>query len=188
VPPSSLDLKHSHTITSRVDHRVVTDVPGAGAYAPKFPLPEGPKFTVHGPPSRSDWLAPSEATPGPGEYTPQQAASRAIGVSFTGHARDARRTTARLAPRNADVLVAIGQIVLSLKKCPDGPDEARKYIFTHTDLRQVVVSIVDIVLEQKPERPVEYVRGMFREMQEARDAGKPKVVVNPEENDNLAWM
>jgi hypothetical protein len=96
------------------------------------------------------------------------------------------RTAARLAPRNADVFVAIGQIVLTLKKYPEGPDEARKYIFTHTELRQVVVSIVDIVLEQKPERPVEYVRGMFREMQEARDAGNPKVVVNAEENDNLA--
>jgi hypothetical protein len=85
------------------------------------------------------------------------------------------------------VLVAIGQIVISLKKAPMDPEEARRYIFTHSEMRHLVAWIVDEILEKKPEKPLELIREIFTHLQEERDAGKPKVVV-PDENDDLTWL
>jgi hypothetical protein len=85
------------------------------------------------------------------------------------------------------VLVAIGQIVISLRKAPLEPEEARRYIFTHSEIRNLIAWMVDEILEKKPEKPVEYIHEVFTAMQEERDAGKPKAVV-PAENDDLMWL
>jgi hypothetical protein len=85
-------------------------------------------------------------------------------------------------------LVAIGQLVVRLRRDED-PEEARRYIFTHNEFRKLVTQMVELVLDEKPDDPVEFLRNRYQEMKKAIEAQNPRPVDpdKKDEDDTLKW-
>jgi hypothetical protein len=184
VPPTSLDLRHSHTIVGRHDLSRPDDGPPPGTYSPRLPyLTRAPSYTATGPVHGADWLAGgADATPGPGECTRAECTTRRIGVTLAGHARNSKPVARpEFEPTGAN-------LVVRLRK-GDDREEARRYILTHNDLRKLIIQLIDVVLDEKPDNPVEFLRNRYKEMKEAIEAQNPRPVEadKKDEDDNLKW-
>jgi hypothetical protein len=190
VPPTSPDLKHSHAIISRHDVSHADDNPPPGTYSPRLPyLTRAPSYTLTGPIHGADWVTGgADSTPGPGEYTPADGTTRRIGVTLAGHARNSRPVARSVFEPKGENLVAIGQLVVRLRKGED-PEEARRYIFTHNGLRKLIIQMVDTVLEEKPDDPVAFLRAKYQEMKEEMEAQNPHPVEadKKDDDDTLKW-
>jgi hypothetical protein len=75
-----------------------------------------------------------------------------------------------------------------LRKGED-PDEARRYIFTHNDLRKLIVTMVEMVLDEKPQDPVAFLRMSYQKLKEEMQAENPHPVEadKKDDDDTLNW-
>ena len=162
VPSSEVDMQRSHVIASRHIPKPPEVTPGPGAYTPK-PLKRAPMIVL-GPKPRYDWME-GEDTPGPGHYDPREALDRTIGASLSGHVSGRRsRANSAMAFGGGDLL-AIDQIIVRLSKIGE-PAETRRYAAKHPELKDIVREIFAMVLDRKPQNPLEMLREEYERIRE----------------------
>ena len=160
VPSSEVDMRRSHMIASRHIPKPPDVTPGPGAYTPK-PLRRPPQIVL-GPRPRYDWMG-GEDTPGPGHYDPKESLDRTIGATLSGHAGRGRAHSA-MAFGGGDLL-AIDQVIVRLSKIGE-PEECRRYAAKHPELKEIVRSIFDMVLDRKPQNPLAMIREEYERIKE----------------------
>jgi hypothetical protein len=164
--------------------------PGPGHYSPTdISLYQPPRFSLHGPSSRDEWLKESEKTPGPADYTPVSDYDKTVGVSLSGHVRGTKTKPALYVETRGDHLVAVDQLIINVAKLPD-PDGAKKYLYTHPDLRSLMQELINTILYAKPENPVEFIREFFeREKNETAEEVAAREAARAAANaDKLIWL
>lgn len=166
APSSDLDRK-THRILSRNDNeRVIEETKnlGPGAYNVTNPsLPRPPAFNFAGPKHRDDWMIDKQGIPGPGSYVfnPNSLLTREPNWSIGRKSRLNRRDRHSTPPQPKD-LIAVDQCYVNLALLPN-PKAARQYIMVHPEIRQVVHQLLEIVLDEKPEDPIQFLHDIFNQ-------------------------
>ena len=144
--------KQSHRILPRESFIVEQkDIPPVASYTPQWvAIPRGPAYTVPNNSKRGEWITDGvEVTPGPGAYSTQEEKLR--GPTFGAKSRKAKP-----APEPGQNLL-IDRVNVNLSKFVN-PKKVKKYVHNHPDLVQFVHEMFDLVLTEKPDDPVEFLR------------------------------
>ena len=159
VPKSTLSTR-GHKITSRTGKRNDNDNPGPGKYSPTNPaMPKAPSYTCQGPKDRSKWLV-TENNPSPSEYSPKMNNVLRKQPQWT-IGEKSRRTKTRQNPNPPKSrFIAIDYFVIPLGL--DADIEAdKKYIDEHPAIREMIRDVMEIIMEFKPDDPLDYMRQYF---------------------------
>jgi hypothetical protein len=102
-----------------------------------------------------------QEVPGPGYYQTMLCGTLPTEPHWTigRKSRLSRRDRAAVPNRPKDLLV-VDQVIVDLEVLPN-PAAAREYAATHSALRLIVREIFEIIYAQKPEDPIELLRGIF---------------------------
>jgi hypothetical protein len=131
-------------------------VPGPGAYSPGCAaLVRNPAYSFSGPKFRDDWLVDTKASPSPDQYTPTCPRTVMPHWSLGGKSRPG----SRVVTDTRDVF-AIGNFLVKLDASVPLA-AARGYAEQHPELRVLVQELLDAVLHEKPEKPIELIRERF---------------------------
>ena len=163
--PSSMDNR-THLITSRHNREKINENPGPGTYDPPLKLfdlhSKGPVPYVNV--DRTEWMVKEmERTPAPTDYNPMYNDSKAPIGSTTIHGKIHTSIGQRHRGKkmsNGSNVIAVGQCIVKLDKVPD-PQEARRYIQKSKGLNRVVKEIYDLILLEKPDSPLEFIKEHF---------------------------
>ena len=152
--PTTMDT-HSHKILPRESFIVEQkDIPPVASYTPQWvAIPHGPAYTVPNNSKRGEWITDGvEETPGPGAYTAQEAKPR--GPTFGAKSRKQKPA------QSEQTLMVIDRIPVNLGKFVNAA-KVKKYVHNHPELVQFVHEMFELVLNEKPENPVEFLRQTY---------------------------
>jgi hypothetical protein len=168
----------------------MADNPGPGYYSPRdIGIPAPPRFSFHGPNSRDSWLAELEKTPSPADYSPITDYDKTVGVSLCGHERFTTRKPSIYVKTRGEHLVAIDQLIIDLSKIPD-MEAAKRYLYTHPELRVLIQEMVDSVLDTKPKKPIDFLREKFEAEKDetAEQVAAREAAIRAANADKLIWL
>jgi hypothetical protein len=155
IPQSTLSTR-SHQITGRTRVPGGSDAPSPDSYLPKkISLARSPEFSMAGGRSRDEWLEPLKGLPAPTDYFPKLDATRPRDPEWTIGRRS------RLAKRRRKIVAVKGQclvvnrFVFPIEREED-LDAAKKYLAAHPAVVELVAHLVDAVLAEKPDNPLNY--------------------------------
>ena len=130
--------QNMHLIEARYEDKI-DDIPGPGAYEDtSYKIKGG--LLPQGSVNRTEWLESSIYSPGPGKYENDDELEKPK-------------------PRGRNVM-AIGHFIIKLKQFKN-PEEARTEINKYPDLRNIIEEISDLIVTNKPENPMEFLRTYF---------------------------
>jgi hypothetical protein len=167
--PAERDTRLPHKILSRpAPPRAASESRhlGPGTYDPRPALTREPAFYFSGPRNRTDWMADTHGSPGPGAYEPdvKDVLARVPVWTIGRRSRLNREKSAeRERPRD---LLAMGHIVVDLGALPN-PKAARQFAMQHPELRGLVLEMLDIVFTVKCDNPVRYISHLFEQLRSA---------------------
>lgn len=158
LPPSTL-ASTGHKITSRRDP-APANIPGPGQYSPtKINLENAPSYSIPTYNVRDGWLVDKDHMPGPGQYNPSlnhiypNRHSYSIGSKSTKHNRSKH-------------VVAFGSFIYNLP--PDiSMQETEQYMKDHPQFKEFIQSLMNWVIKQKFDNPLEIIREKFKEERRA---------------------
>lgn len=162
----------SHKIQDRRERKIVNDNPGPGAYdalQSYKTIHDSTRSThlVMGNDRRGHWMV-SEKNPSPADYSPNKNNVLVHEPSFT-IGKKSRRSRRELSRRknglsSSDRQATIGVDVFLIKLDPSiDEQEARNYVRSHPDLKNVLHDVIQEILREKPIAPVGYMRDYFLE-------------------------
>ena len=159
VPPSTLSAR-SHKIVERSKERKPYLTPAPGTYSPKYPAEKrSPKFPLSGPKTRDAWMC-VENQPGPADYKPKVEKTLRREPEWTIGARS-RLSKKRKNPNPPKSrFFGIDRFVVPLDLSMDLEEDWR-YIDSHPELRTLIQTVMEHVIEEKPAHPLDFVREWF---------------------------
>ena len=165
--PTTFTKKKSHTISATSTEFVVpkSQTPPPGTYNPVDPMIlKAPAYTFQKTFKRN-LVTDYEKTPAPGRYSPIDATVQHKAPSWTigGKSRVGKRALTSL-QRKSDILI-IDKVSVFLSKTGDAA-AAKKYYTQHQELRTFVAFLFDMILEDKPNDPIAYIRNYFQQLLE----------------------
>lgn len=117
---------------------------------------------------RHTWMKSADNKLGPGHYNPTEVSKNepqwTFGKKSRPHKIHSISGSDNFVPKKKDV-IAVDHAMIHLEDLPD-PDKARNYIMTHPDIRNVVNEIFSVVLNSKPDKPIEFLNEYFAQIKE----------------------
>lgn len=160
VPPSTLCPTQIRIKSYYPSHKNETISPGPGAYAPRYDLScaRQPSFSISDPANRSDWLI-AEKTPAVGKYSPPSINPKSSKEpSWTIGDRSRGKRFLKRSESNTPSITLERFVV----RVPESEyDWAFRKIQNDVDLRQLFEWVMDQVMFEKPNDPVELFRRCF---------------------------
>ena len=130
--------QNMHLIEARREDKI-DDIPGPGAYEDNTYKIKG-GLMPQSSQNRTEWLETTVYSPGPAQYE-----------------NDDKIKKPKQRGRN---VMAIGNFFIKLKNFKN-PEEARSEINLYPDLRNTIEEISELVVSNKPEKPLEFLRQYF---------------------------
>lgn len=154
MPPSTL-AQSSHKISSR--HEMAPpNIPGPGQYNPlTLKLENSPSYSIPNYNVRDEWLTDKDEMPGPGAYNPTM---NSILPNRQSHSIGDKSSRCE----NRKQFIPFGSFIFALPR-DISLKEAEQYMKEHPEFKSFVKEILDMVLKEKFDKPLDVIRGKFAE-------------------------
>ncbi|OHT13015.1 hypothetical protein TRFO_03414 [Tritrichomonas foetus] len=164
IPSIFSKTKNAHKIASQSTEMYIpkNQAPPPGAYTPVNPMIlKSPAYTVQGNTRKNLWLQNKEDTPSPANYSPQNPEVLGSAPRWTigNKSRKGRSAHSMASPGHREVLI-IDKLTISLSGISD-VEKARKYYAKHPEIKEIVLEIIEMMLEEKPKNPLEVLRAHY---------------------------
>ena len=145
-------------------------IPGPGAYNPDFVLRKPPEYKFTTPTLRFDWLNDRRNNPSPGSYNPvileKQAPAYTIGAkSRLASDKIWQSSKSQVRKRKIYTPFPMGKFIFRLDETMT-VQEVRQYVSKHKSLVRIVNKMIEMVLLEKPEDPVGFIREYFFQLKD----------------------